>query len=154
MKTMTAAVIINSLGVNQFSDSISGMNATCDIFLITSRGCMSSCHVVLLSVTPAIVGRKRWWSSPVNGSLRELCLMEELQRATATCWQPPHTTDWNLDLTVPLLRHPLPPSPQCSLFPVPSCLTTPIFFLPCSAELSHLVSPLSLFFLAHFSLPE
>lgn len=60
----------------------------------------------------------------VTGLLCEVCLTEELQRATATCWQPPHTTDWNLDLTVPTP----PPSPQCSLFPVPSCLTIPFFF--------------------------
>lgn len=75
--------------------------------------------------------KKRRWSSPSYWiTLCKLCLTEEQQRATATCWQPPHTTDWNLDLTVPPLRVPPPPSPQCSLFPVPSCLTIPFFFIP------------------------
>lgn len=49
-------------------------------------------------------------------------------------WQPPHTTDWNLDLTVLPWGFPLPPSPQRSLFPVPSCLTVPNFLFP--AQLS------------------
>lgn len=57
----------------------------------------------------------------------------ELQRAAATCWQPPHTTEpWNLDLTTP------PPEalPQCSL-----------------SLLSSILSPLNQFLLLVLLLP-
>lgn len=102
-----------------------------------------------------------------------------LQRAAATCWRPPHTTNWNLDLTTPpkktsLTHHPQPPStpfffffyhfrPPClplwTDFSASSLLLMPVFF-PHPPKLSHLFLPasfslsLTLSFFLHPSIPS
>lgn len=152
------------------------MSKTCDSFLIIFWGCMSSCHVVLLSVSPAIVEK----ALVVQPHLPADCCPEREpgtllspfdsrffldhsalphprqvffssvftlpNKGVAMCYghvQPPHTTERNLDLTVP----PHPPSPQFSLFPVPSCLTI-WFFFPFPAQQS-----CPIYWVCHDSIP-
>lgn len=72
-----------------------------------------------------------------------------LQRAAATCWRPPHTTNWNLDLTT-LPRRTTPT--QSSPFPCYQPLLPPSFFcqnvtlLNCPTYSSLCSTPPSLFF--------